>query len=249
MTDEWDLILKYFLFAYRNSPHTNTGFSPFEVVYVRALRGPLKLLHEGWTHVRMPSKNVVDWVNDLVDHLETTRAIVEEREVKAKSAMKKKYDVGTRTRNFAVGDMVQIRIPEMHRKLEDIWEGPYEVIRLIHDVTLEIAVPSRLTKRQVVHLDRVKAWIATEAAILQVVVAQDDEDNISTLIKDHPLKELQQEQIDQLLHKYKEVVTERLEKTKTVLLQIITGQAAPICAHPHLIHLHGRTRCKRRSTH
>ena len=43
---EWDLILKHFLFAYCNSPHTNTYFSPFEVVYGRALHGPLELLHE-----------------------------------------------------------------------------------------------------------------------------------------------------------------------------------------------------------
>ena len=128
-----------------------------------------------------------------------------------------------------------IEAPEMRGKLEDIWEGPYEVIRLISDVTLEIAVPSRLTKRQVVHINRIKAWIATEAAILHVVVAQDDEDSISTLTKDHSLKESQQEQIDQLLHKYKEVVTERLGKTKTVLLQINTGQAAPICAYPYRI--------------
>ena len=77
--------------------------------------------------------------------------------------------------------------------------------------------------------------ITTEAAILQVVVAQDDEDSISTMIKDHSLKESQQEQIDQLLHKYKEVVTERQGKTKTVLLQINTGQAAPIRAYPHQI--------------
>ena len=128
-----------------------------------------------------------------------------------------------------------IRAPEMRGKLEDIWEGPYEVIRLILDVTLEIAVPSRLTKRQVVHINRIKAWIATEVAILHVVVAQDDEDNISTLTKDHSLKESQQEQIDQLLHKYKEVVTERLGKTKTVLLQINTRQAAPIRAYPYRI--------------
>ena len=183
----------------------------------------------------MPSKDVVDWVYDLVDHLETTRAIVEEREVKAKSAMKKQYDIGTRTRNFAVGDMVLIRAPEICGKLEDIWEGPYKVIRLISDITLEIAVPSRLTKWQVVQINRIKAWIATEAAILQVIVAQDDEDNISTLTKDHSLKESQQEQIDQLLHKYKEVVTERLGKTKNVLLQINTGQASPIRAYPYQI--------------
>ena len=84
-------------------------------------------------------------------------------------------------------------------------------------------------------------WITTEAAILQVVVAQDAEDSISTLIKSYSLKETQQEQIDQLLHKYKEVVTERLGKTRTGLLQINTGKLLPSV---HILtgsHLHERT--------
>ena len=61
-------------------------FSSFELVYGRALHGPVELMREGLTDGCMPSNNVVDWINDLEDHLETTRAILEKREVKAKSA-------------------------------------------------------------------------------------------------------------------------------------------------------------------
>ena len=45
---ELDNILKYFLFAYRTPPHANTGFSPFEVVLGRPVRGPLDVVKEGW---------------------------------------------------------------------------------------------------------------------------------------------------------------------------------------------------------
>ena len=46
--EEWDKRLKYMLFAYRSAPHRNTGFSPFEMVFGRQLRGPLDVLREGW---------------------------------------------------------------------------------------------------------------------------------------------------------------------------------------------------------
>ena len=39
--------IRYFLSAYRNSPHSNTGFSPFEVVFGWPIRGPLEALNGG----------------------------------------------------------------------------------------------------------------------------------------------------------------------------------------------------------
>ena len=52
---EWDKILKYFLFAYRNTPYSNAGFSPFEVVF-----GPLKVLNDGWMTGDVAQFSVVD---------------------------------------------------------------------------------------------------------------------------------------------------------------------------------------------
>ena len=44
---DWDKCLKYLLFAYRSTPHSVTGFSPFELIYGRDVRGPLELLRMG----------------------------------------------------------------------------------------------------------------------------------------------------------------------------------------------------------
>jgi hypothetical protein len=43
---EWDKMIPYLLFAYREVPHATTGFSPFELLYGRNVRGPLDLLKE-----------------------------------------------------------------------------------------------------------------------------------------------------------------------------------------------------------
>ena len=46
---EWDDVLPYLLFAYREAPHASTGFSPFELLHGQHMRGPLKLMYEDWT--------------------------------------------------------------------------------------------------------------------------------------------------------------------------------------------------------
>ena len=42
--DEWDRLLKFLLFAYRQAPHANTGYSPFELIYGRQVQGPLDVV-------------------------------------------------------------------------------------------------------------------------------------------------------------------------------------------------------------
>ena len=46
---DWDECLPYLLFAYREVPQESTGFSPFELLYGRNVRGPLDVLRETWT--------------------------------------------------------------------------------------------------------------------------------------------------------------------------------------------------------
>ena len=41
---EWDMYLPYLCFAYRDSVHTATGFTPFQLLFGRDVRGPLSLL-------------------------------------------------------------------------------------------------------------------------------------------------------------------------------------------------------------
>ena len=58
----WDKQLKFLLFAYRDTPHCVTGFSPFTLLFGREVKGPLYSLSvRGW---RVMMKMVAS-VNDL----------------------------------------------------------------------------------------------------------------------------------------------------------------------------------------
>ena len=56
---DWDQLLPYVLFAYREIPQSTTGFSPFELLYGREVRGPLDVLRESWVASEKASESVV----------------------------------------------------------------------------------------------------------------------------------------------------------------------------------------------
>ena len=41
---DWDKLIPYLLFAYREVPQASTGFSPFELLYGRAVKGTLDII-------------------------------------------------------------------------------------------------------------------------------------------------------------------------------------------------------------
>ena len=56
---EWDSWLPYLLFAYREVPNESTGFSPFELLFGRHVRGPLYILRESCEAETKSSESVV----------------------------------------------------------------------------------------------------------------------------------------------------------------------------------------------
>lgn len=69
---DWDTLLPYLLFAYREVPQSSTGFSPFELLYGHTIRGPLDLLSEVWQENTATDKSVVSHVLSIHKKLEAT---------------------------------------------------------------------------------------------------------------------------------------------------------------------------------
>ena len=61
----WDRHLKYLLFAYRDTPHCVTGFSPFTLLYGRNVRDPLELLSSAWLESDDDECNVYEWLTTV----------------------------------------------------------------------------------------------------------------------------------------------------------------------------------------
>ena len=54
--------IQYLLFAYREVPQATTGFSPFELLYGRDIRGPLDVLRESLESHQRSSDSIMSYV-------------------------------------------------------------------------------------------------------------------------------------------------------------------------------------------
>ena len=86
---EWDKLLPYVLFAYREVPQSSTGFSPFELIYGRDVRGPLDVLKEDWIHNQLKDDDIVSYVTRIYERLKEGREAVQENLRKSQLKQKK----------------------------------------------------------------------------------------------------------------------------------------------------------------
>ena len=77
---QWHRLINPVLFAYREVPQESTGFSPFQLLYGRSVRGPGTILKELWTkEVNIPEvKSSYEYVTELREHLEDSLKLAQE---------------------------------------------------------------------------------------------------------------------------------------------------------------------------
>ena len=75
---DWDLLIPYVLFAYREVPQSSTGFSPFELLYGREVKGPLDIVKETWEASERSNQSVVSYVVSIREKLGKMAGLVRE---------------------------------------------------------------------------------------------------------------------------------------------------------------------------
>ncbi|XP_038054655.1 uncharacterized protein LOC119726874 [Patiria miniata] len=130
---DWDRYLPALLFSYREAPQESLGFSPFELLYGRTVRGPLAILRELWSKENDEEevKTTYEYVVELRNRLERTCQLAQDELAKSAKRYKKYYDVRTRDRKFTKGDKVLVLLPTDSNKLLVQWQGPFEVTKKV----------------------------------------------------------------------------------------------------------------------
>ena len=126
---QWHRFINPLLIAYREAPQESTGFSPFELLYGRTVRGPIQILKELWTEeVDVPEVTTsYQYVLELRERLDTTMKMAREELRKNQVRNNRLYDRKAKKRVFRVGDKVLILLPTNNNKLLMQWRGPYTV--------------------------------------------------------------------------------------------------------------------------
>ena len=126
---QWHRFINPLLFAYREARQEATGFSPFELLYGRTVRGPVQILKELWSKERdVPEVTTsYQYVLELRERLDETMRLAQAELERNQIRNKKLYNRKAKKRVFQLGDKVLVLLPTDHNKLLMQWKGPFEV--------------------------------------------------------------------------------------------------------------------------
>ena len=167
---QWDRYLPAVLFAYRSTEHESTGFSPFELMLGRKVRGPMDLLKQYWTkdESECEDKPVYKYVVELKQRLQETCDLAHKALGKAQAKQKVYYDKKTKPKSLKVGARVLLLLPMKKNKLLLQWRGPYVVVAKTSPVNYQIQV-GRKTKN--FHVNMLKSYVERVANKAETVVS------------------------------------------------------------------------------
>lgn len=127
---EWHRYLAPTLFAVREMPSDRSGFSAFELLYGRPVRGPLQVLKDLWENrqTNTDERETLRYVLELQKKLEDCSRIAAENSSVSATKYKEYFDVKSQSRTFAAGDEILLLLPEGKSKLLIAWKGPFKVL-------------------------------------------------------------------------------------------------------------------------
>lgn len=255
---DWDRYLPAALFAYREVPSESTGFSPFDLMYGRSVRGPTEVLYELWTGHKQPeeTKQSYLYVADLNNRLKQTMKLVSENLKKAHKSNERYYNKKAKLRSLKKGEKVLVLLPLHHDKLNMRWKGPYEIIEKKTPLTYVIKIDGKV---KVLHINLLRKWEEREgkeeekevnaAVIFPEEEAEENEDHIDTikipsLIGSQTYKDItlgdnlsneQKANLNQLFEAFSMVFTELPGKTDCIDHKIKTTSNDPVRSKPYKI--------------
>ena len=258
---QWDRYLDAVLFAYREVPHESLGFSPFELMYGRTVKGPMHILKELWTKEQADGemRNTYEYIFELRNKLEDTCKLARQNLQNAQSRAKHYYDKGARPREMKVGDTALVLLPTDKNKLLMQWKGPFPVIEKIglNDYRIDMN-----GKEKVFHINLLKKYIRREtgglivldqdeidlAAGFSVVESEFDEGDLSSYVSPGLGKETykdvqiypglgdeEKRQVEALLVEFSDIFTDVPGLTDLVQHKIVLTDDEPVRKKPYPI--------------
>ncbi|XP_071486350.1 uncharacterized protein [Diadema antillarum] len=250
---DWDRYLAAVLFAYREVPQASLGFSPFELLYGRTVRGPLSLVQTMWegTDVNEEVKTTYEYVVDLRERLEQTCELAQNELLRNQNRYKKYYDTKARDRHFNVGEKVLLLRPSSSSKLLMQWQGPYEIKQKVGKCDFRIDIEGKL---KTYHANLLKGYVERDATAAQASAAtvfedRDEEpdiakaridmpmlsqtENIEDVCLDTNLSDAQREQAHEVLKRYEQQLSDVPGRTNMAECSLKLTTTSPIVSKPY----------------
>lgn len=152
--NNWDVWIPFAIFTFNTTPHSSTGYSPHELVYGIKINLPTSLKNKP-----QAIYNYDNYYFELRYLLQKSHEIARQNQIRNKEKAKENYDTKLNKKQFKMGDKVLIQklnIKGQGRKLNQLYDGPYEVTGIPSDVNTEINIKG---KNKVFHNNILKKYI------------------------------------------------------------------------------------------
>ncbi|XP_042559700.1 uncharacterized protein LOC116219171 [Clupea harengus] len=159
LSSDWEEGLPWLLLAIREVAQESIGFSPNELVFGHAVRGPTTVLADEWS-TKQPPANVLDYVSGFRYRLYQARAAARKALARSQCKMQRLFDRKTTERYFEKGDQVLALQPIIHSPFQARFAGPYTIVKCLSGHNCLIATPDRKKKVQVCHVNLLKAYFS-----------------------------------------------------------------------------------------
>ncbi len=221
------------LYVLRQMPHSDSGFSPFDLVFGFRVRTPLDALYHGIYETEGKERNVCEWVAGLMDRLERMRDCAALKMCKGKEGRLRYCNKGSKLREFVEGELVLYRIPGMSCKLADSWEGPYKVLKRMGEVNYKIGKVGKELHAKVVHVNCLKKFREREGVNRLDLVLEEDNQERNVLRED--CEGLVVEELEEIVSEFGDVFSDVPGNTARVRMRIDTGDSPPIRQSPYSV--------------
>jgi len=162
---DWDLYIPSLEFAYNDSVHPATGFTPFEIDMGRSPVTPVRLLVHGLLARPVLYKGSSIGL-DPSAYLKRIASTLQEAKSKIKATLEKQrslMDRGHQGKTYEAGDFVYMQHPKTgtpgHLTMDARFVGPFEVLRKVGASAYELKLPYDMRHRHpVVHEAKLKPF-------------------------------------------------------------------------------------------
>lgn len=154
---DWEEGLPWLLLAAREVVQESTGFSPNDLVFGHAVRGPLAIVKDNWESSK-PQQGLLDYVKGFKQRLYEAGVLAKENLELAQEKMKRLYDRKVQQRHYEPGDQVLKLLPVVESPFHAKYFGPCTVLRQVAELNYLVSMPSKRKASKICHINLLKPY-------------------------------------------------------------------------------------------